>query len=130
MRSYEEVLSVSPANPLENVDAAIAEELVYHLHQGVDWNVWGGPRSKRYWEALAERVKASTYAGPTLLDWWQSATTTLDSAPRSIESRKRVVTLLQSEGQRSVMKSLRNNAVILVLRLRVHMEAVLESEKK
>ena len=97
----------------------IAERLVLLAHYGVDFSVWGGRRRKRYWDALVERVKASTYAGPNLVDWWGALCASLPSAARNSSERNDVVDLLGYKNQKEVLKVLRNNPDVVVLRVRV-----------
>jgi len=108
------VVALPPTSEPEQV----AERLVLLAHYGVDWSIWG-PRRARYWDALMERVKAATYSGPTLNDWWSDLTQSLTSNPRNPAERKDVTELLQYENQRAVLKTLRNQADITVLRVRV-----------
>jgi hypothetical protein len=116
-----EYLAASPAPPLEG-PAAAAERLVLLVHRGVDWNVWGGARRVRYWDALTDRVRAGTYAGPTLSHWWQSISTRISSVPRSAADRADLAALLEFPDQRAVLTALRSTADVLVLRVRVAVE--------
>lgn len=111
-------LEQSPLPSLEGA-AAIAERLVLLIHYGVDFTIWGGARRVRYWEALAERVRAATYAGPLLPDWWASISTQIVSSPRDSGERIEMAGLLSSPDQREVMQVLRTQAQVLVLRVRV-----------
>lgn len=111
-------LDSSPLKPLEGAEG-VAEKLVLLLHYGGDFTLWGGARRVRYWDALAERVKAATYAGPALADWWSSASTLISSNPRNEEERRELVDLLEAPNQRDVLRALRNHAAVLVLRVRV-----------
>jgi hypothetical protein len=107
------------AMPEQGEAENIAERLVLLAHYGVDFSVWGGKRRKRYWDALAERVKASTYAGPTLSDWWTALCISLPSAVRNSSERNDVVDLLGYKNPKEVLKVLRNNPEVVVLRVRV-----------
>lgn len=111
-------LADSPLPPLDG-GAGTAERLVLLLHYGVDFGVWGGSRRVRYWAALAERVKAATYAGPSLLDWWTDASRSIVSEPRDSEQREEIALLLASENPREVLTALRQHAEVLVMRVRV-----------
>lgn len=113
---------LSPAGlpPLSGADA-VAERLVALVHSGVDWDVWGGRRIVRYWEALTERVRAATYAGPGLGDWWRHMATYMASTPRTAQARHELVLLLAHD-PRPVLDSLHENAEVLVLRTRVAVE--------
>lgn len=98
--------------------AASAEVLVYLLHRGADWSVWG-TRATRYWDALAERVRAATYAGPTLDHWWDHACTRLPSQPRDAHHRAWAAAALGNADHRATLDLLHDTAVTLVLRVRV-----------
>lgn len=111
-------LSVSPLPPLPGAQG-VAERLVLLVHHGADFDVWGGARRVRYWDALMERVKAATYAGPTLADWWVEVCSQLPAAPRDEEERLEVAELLGTEDHRAVLAALRRHAEVLVLRARV-----------
>ena len=111
-------LSYSPLPPLNGAEG-VAERLVLLLHHGADFDVWGGARRPRYWSALAERVKAATYAGPTLMDWWGQACSSLPSSPRDEAEREEVAALLGVEEGKEVLSVLRKHADVLVLRARV-----------
>lgn len=111
-------LAESPLEPLTG-NEGFAERLVLLLHNGVDFEIWGGARRVRYWDALAERVKAATYAGPSLAHWWGDACRQIVSSPRDHAVREEVATLLAVENQRAVLGALRTHAEVLVLRARV-----------
>jgi hypothetical protein len=105
--------------PAISPEGEIAERLVLLVHYGADFAIWGGVRRSRYWDALLERVKASTYAGPTLSDWWQSISRSLPCAPRNSREREDLVHLLSYEPSRPVLDYLRRHPDILVLRVRL-----------
>jgi len=111
-------LAESPLEPLTGAEGA-AERLVLLLHHGVDFDIWGGARRVRYWDALSERVKAATYAGPTLSHWWGDACRQIVSSPRDHEAREEVATLLASGDAKAILNALRTHAEVLVLRTRV-----------
>lgn len=111
-------LAESPLEPLTGPEG-VAERLVLLLHNGVDFDIWGGARRVRYWDALSERVKAATYAGPTLSHWWGDACRQIVSAPRDHSVREEVATLLAAENGKAVLVALRTHAEVLVLRSRV-----------
>lgn len=117
-RPTESWLAASPLPPLEGAEG-VAERIVLLVHYGVDFTVWGGVRRARYWPALEERVKAATYAGPKLADWWSDITQLLTSSPRNAEERAELAELLQSEDQKAILAVLRKHAEVLVLRVRV-----------
>jgi hypothetical protein len=114
-------LAASPAPPVTGTEA-IAERLVLLVHRGVDWDVWGGARRVRYWDALTDRIRAGTYAGPTLAHWWQSVSAKITSTPRNPADRADIAALLQSPDQRAVLTVLRDTPEALVLRVRVAVE--------
>ena len=116
------LLAASPLDPLDGPDG-VAERLVLLVHRGVDWDVWGGSRRVRYWDALAERVRAGTYAGPGLADWWEDVTAEISSVPRGPADRAETVVLLAAPDHRKVLAALRGHAGALVLRARVVAEA-------
>jgi hypothetical protein len=117
----DDLLATSPLPPLDGPDA-IAEKLVLLIHRGVDWDVWGGARRVKYWDALTDRVRAATYAGPTLSEWWQAICTQITSAPKYPEDRADIATLIAQPSQRDVLDSLQRHAATLVLRVRVYSE--------
>jgi hypothetical protein len=112
-------------SPLPTLDGAAgtAERLVLLIHYGVDFNIWGGQRRVRYWDALAERVRAATYAGPTLEHWWIDICRSIVSSPRDERERLDAATLLASANSREVLEVLRSQAPALVLRARVLSDA-------
>jgi hypothetical protein len=111
-------LAESPLDPLTGSEG-VAERLVLILHNGVDFEIWGGARRVRYWDALTERVKAATYSGPTLSHWWGDVCRQIVSSPRDHAVREEVATLLAAGNQREVLNALRTHAEVLVLRTRV-----------
>lgn len=111
--------------PLEG-DYSVAERLVLLIHRGVDWDVWGGARRVKYWDALADRVKAATYAGNTLSHWWQYIGLDMPSSPKNAQDRKEAAFLLASENQKNILKILRGHSSTLVLRVRVISEIMRE----
>lgn len=116
--SLEDLLAESPLPALTGPEG-VAEQLVLLVHRGIDWDVWGGSRRVRYWDALADRVRASTYAGPTLSQWWQDIAVQITSAPKYPEDRADLAVLLAVEDQRAVLDALHKHAATLVLRIRV-----------
>lgn len=100
----------------------VAQRLVLLAHFGADFTVWG-KRRVRYWDALTERVKAATFSGPTVADWWNDISMRLPTTPRTPEQRADVVALLAYPDSRAVVKVLRQYADVLVLRARVVAEA-------
>lgn len=104
-------------------EGVIAERLVLLAHYGADFGIWGGARRTRYWDALTERVKASTYAGPRLSDWWQSMSKSLPCAPRNAREREDLVSLMSHEPALPVLYYLRRNPDFLVMRVRVIAES-------
>lgn len=123
-----DVLAASPLPPLDGPDA-IADQLVTVAHRCVDWDVWGGARTIRYWDSFVDRVRASCYAGPTLADWWGRLTTQMSlHAPHTDSDRELLGRLLACGDDAAVLSVLRGRADMLVLRLRVANEA-LKSER-
>ena len=118
------LLEAAPFPPLEG-PGGVAERMVMLVHAGVDWGVWGGARRVRYWDALTERVKAATYAGDTLSEWWADISRSIDSEPRSPGEREELAVLLAGVGsdglqdQVEVVEFLSRHAPMLVLRCRV-----------
>lgn len=117
-----EWLEQSPLPPLEGAEG-VAERLVLLVHYGVNFDIWGGTRRVRYWDALAERVRAATYAGPTLEHWWVDICRSIVSAPRDDRERLDAAELLSYENPRGVLETLRAQAPVLVLRARVLSDA-------
>lgn len=111
-------LAFSPLPSMDGIDG-VAERLVLLIHYGVDFSIWGNNRRMRYWDALAERVRASTYKGPTLSAWWGEICNQIVSSPRNSEERSEALLLLGVEEQRAVLNVLRNHSEVLVLRVRV-----------
>lgn len=119
MNPTDEWLKSSPLPPLQYENEQIAEKLVLLTHYGVDFNIWGNQRRIKYWDALTERVKASTYAGPALTDWWETISRDIVSQPRNEEERLELTTLLSYNNSKHVLKILRDQAQFIVLRVRV-----------
>ena len=118
MTVTDDLMAGGPLAPLEGPEGT-AERLVLLVHRGVDWDVWGESRRGRYWDAFAERVRAATYAGPTLPDWWERLTVDISSRPRSAAERAETAALLAAPDQRLVLVALRRHANALTLRVRV-----------
>lgn len=118
------IIADSPAPQLDNPHEVTAELLVYLIHRGVDWSVWGGERRYRYWDALSDRVRAATYAGSTIQDWWEAMEKQIKSQPRNPEDRAFAAILLGKtpQEQRLILGALRKHASTLVMRIRVHIE--------
>lgn len=112
---WQHVVDLPPLSEAEN----IAQRLVLLAHYGADFTVWGGKRRTRYWDALTERVKACTFAGPTIADWYNDISTRLPTWARNPEQRADLVALLAYPDSRAVVKILRQYSDVLVLRTRV-----------
>lgn len=110
--------AASPLPALSGADA-VAERLVLLAHYGADFDIWGGARRVRYWDALTEHVLAATFAGPTLADWWTAMSTGLPTAPRNAAERADLAGLLAGGQDRAVLTVLRRRPEALVLRVRV-----------
>lgn len=122
-----EIISIIDNSPAPNLDKdaeIIAEQLIFLMHRGVDWNVWGGERRYRYWDAFTDRIRAATYSGATLQDWWDSLCKQIKSQPKNSADRNFVVSLLSQDAQteKLVLAALRKHSSVLVMRLRVHVE--------
>lgn len=119
-----EIIQNSPVPALENHPEIVAEQLVLLMHRGVDWSVWGGDRRYRYWDAFTDRIRAATYAGATLQDWWEALEKQISSQQKTPEDREMVSILLMqdSASQRLILAALRKHASTLVMRIRVHIE--------
>lgn len=74
---------------------------------------------KRYWDALAERVRAGTYMGPTLRLWWRrlAADMGIDS-PFPVD-QPLMARLLDSGDDAAVLRVLREETATVVLRVRL-----------
>ena len=118
-RQWQSVVDLPAAGWAED----IAERLVLVAHYGADFSVWSGSRRSRYWDALTERVKAATYAGPGLEDWWRHMSTDLPTAPRNPREREALARLIGAQPVRDVLRVLRGYPEVLVLRVRVIAEA-------
>jgi len=118
-REWQSAVALPPAGWAEDV----AERLVLLAHYGADFSVWSGARRARYWDALTERVKAATYAGPGLADWWRQMSVDLPTAPRNAREREAVARLVGEQPARGVLRVLRGYPEVVVLRVRVIAEA-------
>lgn len=108
-------------HPTDEVDQA--RRLVAAAHRCVDWDVWGGPRAARYWDALTDRVRAACYAGPTLTHWWEAVTRRMGLAdPPTQELRAEVAAVLTSGRDDAVLGVLRDRATTVVLLVRVDVD--------
>lgn len=97
-----------------------AELVVAVAHRCADWDVWGGTRSIRYWDALTDRVRTCCYAGPRLADWWDAMVRRMSlHAPPTSTERAALAGALGSGNDRAVLVVLAGNAEALVLRVRV-----------
>lgn len=116
-------LEQSPVPPLTGPDN-VAERLLLLVHYGMNWDVWGTPsRRVRYWDALTERVKASTFAGPKLEYWWANMSTLMDTNPRNNAEREELASLLGGGSDKEVLSLFRNAAPVIVLRVRLVAES-------
>ena len=105
--------------PLEGA-AGTAELLACLAHRCADWDVWGGPRAVRYWDALTANVRAACYAGPRLALWWERLTRQMTLHPPSrAADRQLLAGLLAGGGDAAVLAALRREAESLVLRVRI-----------
>lgn len=112
-------LESSPVPPLEGAEG-VAERLTLLAHYGADFDIWGDTRRlPRYWDALAENVKAATYAGRTLTDWWARISTQLPTYPRGRQERVETLLLISSGLDRPAMHILRDHSAALTLRARL-----------
>lgn len=118
-RSASELWSEGSPLPVLSGTALDAEKLVTLVHLGTDFTVWGGKRRMRYWDALTERVRAATYSGPTLVSWWGNISADLVSSPKNEQERLELAQLLGQGNDREVLKYLRNDGAVLVMRVRV-----------
>lgn len=101
-----------------------AELLVAVAHRSADWDVWGGARALRYWDALASRVRSACYAGPLLSRWQARLWSSMSLAgPYRDSDRRLLASLLSQGGDREVLAVLRREAPSLVLRVRVAADA-------
>jgi hypothetical protein len=100
-----------------------ALRLVLLVHLGVDWEVWGGTRRRRYWTALAERVRGACYGSRSVADWWERCATRLSSTPRNAAERAELAELLRGGNDRAVLAVLYRNAATLALYCQVLSDA-------
>lgn len=117
-RHWQESVDLPESDPATDV----AIRLVLLSHYGADFTIWGS-RRKRYWDALTERVKASTYAGPELAHWWEAMSRSLPCAPRNKAEREDLVHLLAFAPARAVLSVLREQPDVVVLHVRVIADA-------
>lgn len=97
-----------------------AELLCAMAHRCADWEVWGGPRAIRYWDALTARVRQACYAGPGLAMWWERLTVQMSLTPPARKAdRALLASLLAGGADQAVLAVLRREAEALVLRVRV-----------
>lgn len=119
MTTTTDILDGSGLPPLAGPDRT-AERLLLIAHRGVDWDVWGGSRRVRYWDALEDYCRAATFAGPTLADWWSRVTVRLSvDPPTDPELRSELAALLAVDEQRQTLAALRAHAAALSLRVRI-----------
>jgi hypothetical protein len=112
----------SPLPPVDDIDRS-AEILLTLAHRSVNWDVWGGPKAMRYWDALTDRSRTAVYAGPSLGDWWQRMTTSMQlSPPHTKADRLLLAELLSCGHDREILDAFRNRSHLLVLRVRVNVE--------
>lgn len=118
------LINNSPVPALDDPNEKVAEALIFLIHRGVDWSVWGGERRYRYWDALSDRVRAATYAGASVQDWWEAMEKQIVSQPKNPADRELIAFLLTQEpkNQRAILTALRKHASTLVMRIRVHIE--------
>lgn len=103
------------------------EEFAFRLialaHRCVDWQVWGGSRVARYWDALGDRIRISVYAGPKLADFWGRLATQMSLGdPPTMEERAELDAVLHCGADRAVLGILAKQHRAIILRLRVENE--------
>lgn len=97
-----------------------AELLACLAHRCADWDVWGGPRAVRYWDALASRTRQACYAGPRLAQWWERLTVQMSlTAPQRRADRAILGALLAGGDDAAVLDVLRCQTEAVVLRVRI-----------
>lgn len=78
---------------------------------------------KRYWDALAERVRAGTYTGLTLRSWWRRLSTDLGiDSPWPVDTAT-LVALLDGGQDPRILRILREDTATVVLRVRLAVAA-------
>lgn len=113
-----ELIEAGPLDALDGPEGA-AERLVLLAHRCVDWDVWGGARRVRYWDALRDRVVMACYRGPDLADWWADMVRRMTlTRPHTPDERAELASLLDSPA-RPVLAALRSHADALVVRVQV-----------
>jgi hypothetical protein len=108
--------------------SGVAERLVLLAHRAVDFQTsFWADRRPRYWDGLADRVRAGTYRARSLWDWWQWCTRHLGADPMGAGPRDRVeleqLLAGDPDRDRAVLEELRRHAEAYVLRCRLIAEA-------
>lgn len=126
----EELLAAADLPPLEGAERR-AELLVMLAHRCIDWDVWGGSRMIRYWDAFTERVGTACYAGPSIADWWRRMSVQMNLVlPYSSEEKLLLASIMSAGEDRAVLNALRSHAQNLVLRVRVAIDVKNESKSE
>jgi hypothetical protein len=119
------------ADHVGDVDEAshAATLLVAVAHDTRDRVVWGGDRAITYWQRLPERVRAACYGGPSLADWWERISRLLGCIPPTrVEDREDVARIVHLDDPQ-VMRTLRTQAEMVCLRVRLAMQLTADSKK-
>jgi hypothetical protein len=123
------VLAAAGLPPLTGPQA-VAEQLVMLAHRCADWEVWGGPRTVRYWDALAMRVRAACYAGPTLGAWWERLSRQMSLIPPArAGDRVLLASLLAGGDDLAVLAVLRGQTEMLLVRVRCAVDVRRETRR-
>lgn len=94
--------------------------LVAIAHRCVDWDIWGGPKTVRYWDALEARVRSACYSGRTLGDWWERLARSMSlHPPARKEDRAALIAAIEAGDDRLVLAELRERASLIVMHVRV-----------
>lgn len=107
---------------------AVAERLVALAHTTRDRDVWGGDRAITYWEHLPDKVRAATYAGPTIAAWWERMCRQLGcTQPARAEDRLLLAQCISCGDDRAVLDVLASQPQALCLRVRISVQIAREA---
>lgn len=120
------VLNAAKLPPVPAPDET-ATQLVMLAHRCIDWDVWGSARAVRYWDALASRVRAACYAGPTLAHWWARMCVSMSLHEPSLAADRTLLASLLAEGPGPVLDALRSRTEMIVVRVRVAVDHAKET---
>lgn len=105
--------------------AGTAERLLLLLHYSIDWDhSWVASYRTTYWDRLLpDRVLVASQQASNLRQWWTQLADDLHAFPFTPAARHELAQLLDYPDPTSVLRTLRQETLALVLRTRIVTES-------